>query len=63
MKKLLSQFVREEDGAAMIEYTVLIGLITAATIALIIAVGLWVNGQWTTLDNALSPAAPGGSGA
>ena len=45
MKKLLSQFVREEDGAAMIEYTVLIGLITAATIALIIAVGLWVNGQ------------------
>ena len=54
MKKLLSQFVREEDGAAMIEYTVLIGLITAATIALIIAVGLWVNGQWTTLDTALN---------
>ena len=56
MKKLLSQFVREEDGAAMIEYTVLIGLITAATIALIIAVGLWVNGQWTTLDTALNTA-------
>ena len=54
MKKLLSQFVREEDGAAMIEYTVLIGLITAANIALIIAVGLWVNGQWTTLDTALN---------
>ena len=54
MKKLVSQFVREEDGAAMIEYTVLIGLITAATIALIIAVGIWVNGQWTTLDTALN---------
>ena len=56
MKKLLSQFVREEDGAAMIEYTVLIGLITAATIALIIAVGLWVNGQWSILDTALNGA-------
>ena len=54
MKKLLSQFVREEDGAAMIEYSVLIGLITALTIGLIVTVGLWVNTQWTTLETALS---------
>ena len=53
MKKLLSQFVREEDGAAMIEYSILIGLITALVITLIVAVGLWVQTQWTTLDNAL----------
>ena len=54
MKKLLSQFVRDEDGAAMIEYSVLIGLITALTIGLIVAVGLWVNGEWTALNAVLS---------
>ena len=54
MKKLLSQFVREEDGAAMIEYSVLIGLITAATIATIVLVGGWVDGQWDNLWAELS---------
>ena len=54
MKKLLSQFVREEDGAAMIEYTVLIGIITVGVIASVIAVGLWVNQKWAALDTALS---------
>jgi pilus assembly protein Flp/PilA len=37
----------DEDGAAMIEYTILLGIITAAVIATIILVGTWVTGQWT----------------
>ena len=49
MKKLLSQFVREEDGAAMIEYSVLIGIITAAAIGIIIGVGVYVQGAWDGL--------------
>ena len=52
MKKLqniVRRFRNEEDGAAMIEYSVLIGLITAATIAIILAVGIWVTGEWTGL--------------
>ena len=53
MKKLLSQFVREEDGAAMIEYSILVGIITAAAILLIIAVGTYVTGAWTDLTDAL----------
>ena len=56
MKKLLSQFVREEDGAAMIEYSVLIGIITAAVILMVIAVGTWVNTEWTDLNTALEAA-------
>lgn len=51
--ELARSFRDEEDGAAMIEYSVLIGLITVATITLIIAVGAWVTGQWTGLNNAL----------
>ncbi|RWN58771.1 Flp family type IVb pilin [Mesorhizobium sp.] len=56
MKKLISmakQFRDEESGAAMVEYTVLLGIITAATIALIILVGTWVTGQWTYLEGQL----------
>jgi pilus assembly protein Flp/PilA len=63
MKKLLARFVAEEDGAAMVEYSVLIGIITVATIGLIILVGAWVTGQWTALEAALpDPAAPPAGG-
>lgn len=51
--ELARSFRDEEDGAAMIEYSVLIGLITVATIALIVAVGIWVTGAWTGLTDAL----------
>lgn len=57
MKKLLSiskQFRDEESGAAMVEYSILIGIITAATIAFIIAVGAYVTGAWSTLCTALA---------
>jgi pilus assembly protein Flp/PilA len=51
--ELTKRFRREEDGAAMIEYTVLLGIITVAVIATIILVGTWVGTQWTTLEAAL----------
>ena len=50
MRRLIAKFVRDEDGAAMIEYTVLLGIITAAVIGVIITVGLWVSGQWEGLE-------------
>lgn len=54
MKKLLARFAAEEDGAAMVEYSILIGIITAAVIAIIVTVGLWVEGQWTELRDELA---------
>jgi len=60
MKKLLSiskQFRDEESGAAMVEYSILIGIITAATIAFIIAVGAYVTGAWNTLCTNLAGGA------
>jgi len=40
----------------MVEYTVLLGIITVAVIATVIGVGTWVGGQWTTLNTTLSTA-------
>jgi pilus assembly protein Flp/PilA len=54
--KLARRFRSEEDGAAMVEYSVLIGLITALTIAIIAAVGVWVALQWSTLCGVLPGA-------
>jgi len=56
MKKLMTmarQFRDDENGAAMVEYSILIGIITAAAIAIIIAVGGYVGTAWSTLCTAL----------
>jgi len=54
---LMQKLRRDEDGAALIEYTVLLGILVVAVIATITLVGTWVSGQWTSLNGAL-PAAP-----
>src|SRR5262249_15704019 len=41
---------RDEDGATLVEYTILLGIIVVAVIATITAVGTWVNNQWTTFN-------------
>jgi pilus assembly protein Flp/PilA len=53
--RVLSQFLKDEDGAALIEYTVLLGILLIAVIATIGLVGSWVSKQWLALDKALSP--------
>ena len=47
--RTLRRFGNDEDGAAMIEYTVLLGIITVAVIATIILVGQWVGNEWSNL--------------
>ncbi len=47
------QFRDDENGAAMVEYTILIGLITALVIAAVVAVGIWAQGKWGALCTAL----------
>ncbi|SIT54080.1 Pilin subunit (fragment) [Mesorhizobium prunaredense] len=61
MKKLMTmtrQFRDDENGAAMVEYTILLGIITVAVIATIILVGTWVGGRWTSLNTQLQAATP-----
>jgi pilus assembly protein Flp/PilA len=57
MSKILNQVRRlgkDEEGAALIEYTVLLGILVVAVIATIIAVGGWVNNKWTLLNGQLT---------
>jgi pilus assembly protein Flp/PilA len=53
MKQLLRRLVREEDGQDLIEYGLLVGVITIGAIVAITAIGPTVAGYFTTLDNAL----------
>jgi pilus assembly protein Flp/PilA len=40
---------KNESGASLLEYSVLVGLITAAVVTTIGLVSGWVGGRWTTL--------------
>ena len=51
--ELMKRFAEDEDGASLLEYTVLLGLLLVATIAVITLVGGWLSGQWTALNGAL----------
>jgi pilus assembly protein Flp/PilA len=44
---------RDEEGAALIEYTVLLGIMLVAVIASIVFVGGWIGKKWTALTAAL----------
>ena len=44
----------DEDGAALIEYTVLLGIMLVAVIGTIVLVGEWIGDQWTTLNTNLA---------
>jgi pilus assembly protein Flp/PilA len=50
---LIRRFRQDEDGAALIEYTVLLGVLVVAVIATIGLVGVWISNQWTTLQTTL----------
>jgi pilus assembly protein Flp/PilA len=54
--EVLKSFAKDEDGAALIEYTVLLGVLVVAVIATIGLVGNWVKGQWTSLCTAVGTA-------
>jgi len=53
---LLRRLGKDEDGASLVEYTVLLGLLLVAVIAVIGSVGVWISGQWLSLCKALSTA-------
>ena len=46
MKNLFARFVREDAGQDLIEYAVLLGLITVGAVAAIGSLGTWVTGKF-----------------
>jgi pilus assembly protein Flp/PilA len=49
LRKFFARVRKDENGATMIEYSILIGIITAVTIAFIIGMGDFVSTAWNTL--------------
>ena len=54
LKTSWTRLLRSEDGVTMLEYTILLGIITVAVIGSVATVGGWVSTQWTTLTGTLS---------
>ena len=52
--KFLDRFSADESAATMVEYTILIGLITVIAIALIASVGTWVKNAWQSVNTTLA---------
>lgn len=53
MKGLMKQLVQEDSGQDLIEYGLLIGIITAASVASIKSIGPKVAAYYATLDGLL----------
>ena len=53
IKKSMRSLADDDSGASLLEYSVLIGLILALSIALIVFAGGWANNQWNALSGAL----------
>ena len=50
-KQLVSRFVREESGATMVEYGIMVALIAAVAIAVIKVVGAKVNNGFGNVNS------------
>ena len=52
--QLTKELVDDEQGAALVEYTVLLGIMLVAVITTISLVGGWMTTKWMALSSALS---------
>jgi Flp pilus assembly pilin Flp len=56
MTSLLRNFVRDEQGQDLIEYTLLLAFVCLASAALFISAGGSVSGIWTATNSQLAAA-------
>ena len=54
VKRTTVRLWSDESGASLLEYSVLVGLITAAVVGTITLVTTWAGGRWTTLLTTLT---------
>jgi pilus assembly protein Flp/PilA len=54
MKKLLRRFANDDEGAALVEYGMLVGLIAVICIVAVTALGTEVSTAFSTIASALS---------
>lgn len=56
MQKDVKRFLMAEEGATMVEYGLLVGLLSVAAIASIILVGKFVNGAFDKVQSDMAGA-------
>jgi pilus assembly protein Flp/PilA len=54
MRNLVTRFAKDEQGAALVEYGMLVGLIAVVCIAAVKTLGLTVNTVFTTINTDLA---------
>ena len=54
MLTILKRFVREEEGATMVEYGLMVALIAVVCIAAVTLVGTAINGKFETVSSSVS---------
>ncbi|HXF87873.1 MAG TPA: Flp family type IVb pilin [Xanthobacteraceae bacterium] len=55
----VKRFAADEEGTALMEYTILLGILVVAVIVIITGLGTWIKGQWCTLANSLKTSTTG----
>ena len=60
IKRTAARLWKDEAGASLLEYSVLVGLIVAGVVVTITAVGGWIGGRWSLLNNVLQATPNGG---
>jgi pilus assembly protein Flp/PilA len=55
MHKLVTRFATNEEGAALVEYGMLVGLIAVVCIGAVTALGLRIQDVFNTIDADLAP--------
>ena len=53
VKDVAVRLWKDERGASLLEYSILIGLITVGVVASVTSVGTWMGTKWTALKTAL----------
>lgn len=53
MKKYFMNFIREEEGAGLVEYALLVALIAIVALAAVTTLGTTISGVFTTIDGKL----------
>ncbi len=56
MKKLMINFIQDEQGQDLIEYTLLMAFVCLTSAALFIGAGSSVSGIWTSTNSQLAAA-------
>ena len=54
--ELIKRLWKEEEGQGLVEYAILIGIIVVGVVAVVLAIGTWVQGRFDTLNEELQDA-------